>query len=128
VATTRCSASQRPIRGGTTYATSRTCGSGCYLILLAPSANRVYASEANRLVAAELQIMLGANDQPAIEPMTRAGIGYLALATENLDERACQALGRLSGCSVAAIESRFPAAPLPNWSSSVTGHSSTRAG
>jgi hypothetical protein len=63
VVTTRCSASQRPIRGGTTYATSRTCGSGCYLILLAPSANRVYASEANRLVAAELQIMLGANDQ-----------------------------------------------------------------
>src|SRR5215217_2196241 len=69
-----------------------------HLILLAPSANRVYASEANRLVAAELKIMLGANDQPAIEPITLAGIGYLALATENLDERACQALGRLSGC------------------------------
>jgi hypothetical protein len=69
-----------------------------HLILLAPSANRVYASEANRLVAAELKIMLGANDQPAIEPITLAGIGYLALATENLDERTCQALGRLSGC------------------------------
>jgi len=69
-----------------------------HLILLAPSANRVYASEANRLVVAELKIMLGANDQPAIEPITLAGIGYLALATENLDERACQALGRLSGC------------------------------
>ena len=69
-----------------------------HLILLAPSANRVYASEANRLVAAELKIMLGANDQPAIEPITLAGIGYLALAAENLNERACQALGRLSGC------------------------------
>jgi hypothetical protein len=69
-----------------------------HLILLAPSANRVYASEANRLVAAELEIMLGANDQPAIEPITLAGIGFLALAAENLDERACLALGRLSGC------------------------------
>ena len=29
-----------------------------HLILLAPSANRVYASEADRLVAAELKIML----------------------------------------------------------------------
>jgi hypothetical protein len=69
-----------------------------HLILLAPSANRVYASEANRLVTAELKIMLGANDQPATEQITLAGIGYLALATENLDERGCQALGRLSGC------------------------------
>src|SRR5215213_3109154 len=68
-----------------------------HLILLAPSANRVYASEADRLVAAELKIMLGVDDQPAIEPITVAGIGYLGLATENLDERTCQALGRLSG-------------------------------
>ena len=40
-----------------------------HLILLAPSANRVYAFEANRLVAAELKIMLGADDRPAIEPV-----------------------------------------------------------
>jgi hypothetical protein len=33
-----------------------------HLILLAPSANRVYASEADRLVAAELKIMLGVGD------------------------------------------------------------------
>jgi hypothetical protein len=72
-----------------------------HLILLAPSANRVYASEADRLVAAELKIMLGADDQPAIEPVSLAGIGYLALATESLDERVCQALGRLSGCYAA---------------------------
>jgi hypothetical protein len=72
-----------------------------HLILLTPSANRVYASEANRLVAAELKIMLGADDQPAIEPVSLAGIGYLALATESLDERVCQALGRLSGCYAA---------------------------
>ena len=43
-----------------------------HLILLAPSANRVYASEANRLVAAELKIMLGADDHPAIEPVAVA--------------------------------------------------------
>jgi len=72
-----------------------------HLILLAPSANRVYASEANRLVAAELKIMLGADDRPAIEPVSLAGIKYLALATESLDERVCHALGRLSGCYAA---------------------------
>jgi hypothetical protein len=68
-----------------------------HLILLAPSANRVYASEAKRLVAAELQIMLGARDHPVIQPVTVAGIGYLALATESLDDRTGRALSRLSG-------------------------------
>jgi hypothetical protein len=69
-----------------------------HLILLAPSANRVYASAADRLVAAELKIMLGAADHPTVEPVSVAGIGYLAVATEALDERICGALGRLSGC------------------------------
>jgi hypothetical protein len=68
-----------------------------HLILLAPSANRVYASEADRLVAAELKIMIGADDHPLIEPVTVAGIRYLALATMSLDERVCAALARLSG-------------------------------
>jgi len=67
-----------------------------HLILLAPSANRVYASEANRLVAAELKIMLGANDHPPIESISIAGIGYLALVADSLNEQACIALGRLS--------------------------------
>ena len=58
----------------------------------------MYASEADRLVAAELKIMLGADDHPPIEPVRIAGIGYLALATECLDEHACATLGRLSGC------------------------------
>jgi len=69
-----------------------------HLILLAPSANRVYASEADRLVAAELKIMLGADDHPRIEPVSVAGIRYLALAAESLDEQVCTALGRLSAC------------------------------
>ena len=68
-----------------------------HLILLAPSANRVYASEAKRLVAAELQIMLGAHDHPVIQPVTVGGIGYLALATESLDDQTSRALGGLSG-------------------------------
>src|SRR6187200_1198715 len=68
-----------------------------HLILLAPSANRVYASAADRLIAAELAILIGADDHPSIAPVSIAGISYLALATESLDERVCPALGRLSG-------------------------------
>jgi hypothetical protein len=72
-----------------------------HLILLATSANRVYASEADRLVAAELKIMLGGGDHPRIEPIRLAGVGYIALGTETLEERVCQALGRLSACYAA---------------------------
>ena len=68
-----------------------------HLVLLAPSANRVYASAADRLIAAELAILIGADDHPSIAPVSIAGISYLALATESLDERVCPALGRLSG-------------------------------
>jgi RMKL-like, methyltransferase domain len=68
-----------------------------HLILLAPSANRVYASEANRLVAAELKIMLGAHDHPPIGAITLAGIRYLTLAADSLEEQVCWTLGRLSG-------------------------------
>jgi hypothetical protein len=67
------------------------------LILLAPSANRVYASEASRLVAAELTIMLGSHDHPPIAPANLAGVEYLAVATDSLDEQTLWALGRLSG-------------------------------
>jgi Putative RNA methylase family UPF0020 len=68
-----------------------------HLILLAPSANRVYASEADRLIAAELKIMVGADDHPSIEPVNVAGVGYLSVGLEALDEQVCLALGRLSG-------------------------------
>ena len=68
-----------------------------HLILLAPSANRVYASEADRLVAAELKIMIGADDHPSIEPLTVAGVGYLSVGLDALEEKVCLALGRLSG-------------------------------
>ncbi len=65
------------------------------LILLAPSANRVYAGSADQLVAAELQILLG-DDQLLIEPTTLAGIGYLQLEVEPND-RVLGALAKLSG-------------------------------
>jgi hypothetical protein len=68
-----------------------------HLVLLAPSANRVYASGADRLVAAELKIMIGAHDHPAIQLVTVAGVGYLAVASASLDDHISGALGRLSG-------------------------------
>jgi hypothetical protein len=68
-----------------------------HLILLAPSANRVYASEAKRLVAAELKVLLGAHDHPPIAPLTIARIGYLAVAVDSIDPQVIWALGRLSG-------------------------------
>jgi hypothetical protein len=68
-----------------------------HLILLAPSANRVYASEAKRLVAAELKVLLGAHDHPPIAPVALARIGYLAVAVDSMDTQVIWALGRLSG-------------------------------
>lgn len=68
-----------------------------HLILLAPSANRVYASEAERLVAAELKVLLGAHDHPPIAPVTLARIGYLAVTVDSIDAQIIWALGRLSG-------------------------------
>jgi hypothetical protein len=48
-------------------------------------------------VAAELKVMLGAHDDPSIQPVTLAGIEYLALKMDTLDEHITSALGRLSG-------------------------------
>ena len=41
--------------------------------------------------------MFGAHDHPSIEPVTLAGIEYLALKMDTLDEHIMSALGRLSG-------------------------------
>ncbi len=64
------------------------------LVLLAPAANRVYAGEADRLVAAELALMLGV--QTRIEPLELAGIGYLEIHRDP-DPGLLEALGRMSG-------------------------------
>ena len=67
-----------------------------HLILLAPSGNRVYAGVADRLMAAELTILLGP-DGPVVEPVELAGVPYLRLDLEALDERTTRALALLSG-------------------------------
>jgi SAM-dependent methyltransferase len=72
-------------------------GAGDWLVLIAPAANRVYAQEADRLVAAELQILLGAGSAHRVRPVTLAGVGYVKVDA-GVDESALlTALGRLSG-------------------------------
>jgi SAM-dependent methyltransferase len=72
-----------------------------YVILLAPSSNRVYAGEAARLMTAELRVLLGRGPGTdggiEIAPTMIAGIGYLGLALDDLDDHARAAVGRLSG-------------------------------
>ncbi len=60
-----------------------------HLLLLAPAANRVYADQAPRLLAAEVAALC---PEVAVEPVTRAGVDYLALSGD-LD---LSALGRSS--------------------------------
>lgn len=80
------------------------------MILLAPSANRVYAGAAEELVAAELQVMLG-EDAGLIEPVTLAGIAYLQLNSQ-LDDRLRGALGRLSAFFAAFARDRDHLLPV----------------
>jgi hypothetical protein len=72
-------------------------GGGDWLVLIAPAANRVYAQEADRLVAAELKILLGAEPAPEIRPVTLAGVGYLRVHSAVAESSLLTALGRLSG-------------------------------
>lgn len=71
-----------------------------YLLLVAPSANRVYADAAPRLVAAEVQIvataMLGV---PVPEPRLTAigGVDYLVVELPDLPAALVDALGAVSG-------------------------------
>ncbi|MBM7798460.1 SAM-dependent methyltransferase [Microlunatus panaciterrae] len=69
-----------------------------YLILLAPSSNRVYSGSADTLVAAELEVMCGGlpGEPPTIEPVTVAGVGYLQLSLPELGAETTAALSRLS--------------------------------
>lgn len=62
-----------------------------YLVLLAPSANRVYTVVARDIAAAELALV--SPDATAIEPVTIAGVSYLRYGTEDPD---VAALSRLS--------------------------------
>jgi hypothetical protein len=82
---------------GTVIGSDTTVAAVSYLILLAPSANRVYAGEADALVAAELAVLL-ADRQPRITPVTLAGVSYLELEVDDLEKGTSSALGRLSAC------------------------------
>jgi SAM-dependent methyltransferase len=64
-----------------------------YLILLAPSANRVYAAGAPDIAAAELALLCpGAK---GIAPVTIAGVEYLEFATEAVEQVAMSRLSTL---------------------------------
>lgn len=65
------------------------------VVLLAPSANRVYAGASETLVSAELAIMLG-TDQIDIAGINIAGVGYLQIGVSNADTRVLASLGKLS--------------------------------
>ncbi|MGA4668928.1 TRM11 family SAM-dependent methyltransferase [Propionibacteriaceae bacterium Y1923] len=56
---------------------------GSYLVLLAPSANRVYAGAADVLAAAELEITHPGT--VSVEPTVLAGVEYLALEADRVD-------------------------------------------
>ncbi len=65
-----------------------------HLVLIAPSANRVYAGGADRLVAAELAVLTGGRAR--VEPLTLAGVPYLELHLDELGVADHTALARLS--------------------------------
>jgi hypothetical protein len=62
-----------------------------YLVLLAPSANRVYTAGVRDIAAAELALV--SPDVTAIEPVTIAGVNYLRFTADDPD---VDALSRLS--------------------------------
>ena len=68
-----------------------------HLILLAPSANRVYAGQTMAMSAAELAVLVGARPHPVpISGISVAGVDYLRLDVETLDDELEAAIGRLS--------------------------------
>ena len=68
-----------------------------YLLLIAPSANRVYADRAPDLVAAEARVLLGSlADVETAERTSLAGVPYVRVATTD-DPRVRPALAHLSG-------------------------------
>ena len=68
-----------------------------YLILLAPSANRVYTERAVDLSVAELEI-IGADLITAATPVEIAGIAYLEAESAHPEAEVLDVLGRLSTC------------------------------
>lgn len=71
-----------------------------YLVLLAPSANRVFGGSVAQLAAAELEVCLP--DVANVRPVELAGVSYLGFSSDHLDARA---LARLSA-TLAVFEQR----------------------
>ena len=69
-----------------------------YLLLVAPSANRVYADSAPTLLAAEARVLAAAFvDQPVdVEVVDVAGVDYVRVEAEGVDARGLRALSNLS--------------------------------
>ena len=68
-----------------------------YLVLLAPSSNRVYAGAAPEITAAEVEVLISAGSPSGFggaEPVTIAGIDYLLVTLA--DDVDPQVLGRLA--------------------------------
>lgn len=87
-----------------------------HLILLAPSANRVYAADAPRLVEAELRTMAAGFElpDPDVTATRLAGVDYLALHTgADLDERAIRVLSALSASHAIFRREGELLAPVP---------------
>ncbi len=68
-----------------------------YLVLLAPSANRVYTDRAVDLSVAELMI-LGQGVIDSVEPVELAGVWYLAVESGQPEHDVAAVLGRASAC------------------------------
>lgn len=69
-----------------------------YLLLLAPSSNRVYAGDAPRIAAAEVEVLAAADPAArfvSASPVNIAGVPYLSVSTQGSSEAAL--LGRVSG-------------------------------
>lgn len=66
-----------------------------YVILLAPSSNRVYSAGADVLAAAELEVLLG-SAMSSMTPVTIAGLPYLQVSVPDLDAATLATIGRLS--------------------------------
>lgn len=70
-----------------------------FLILVAPAANRVYAGQAVQLTAAELEICGGPYGLSAIEPVSRAGVDYVAFTAEDDQRQRPELLRTVAGLS-----------------------------
>lgn len=68
-----------------------------YLVLLAPSANRVYTDRAVELSVAEL-LIVGHGVIETVEPVEVAGVWYLSVGSEQPEHDVAAVLGRVSAC------------------------------